>query len=484
MAIKGADLITVGNQILLDRLQTSGPGQVNIPINKIYELGDYQCVGTTLDIPDLSFPLESFDASAEMESLLTGSTTFATDPNGTVYDIGKCLPLDIASQFKRGSIDPNLYNVMMGVGVPYLVLEQLSYKFGNTTEAKQTATLKSDSIFYSPGSIFIQTASGTALANQTMILTNPAFPYKGDTINGTRYALGVTLASGKRLIYGVDFTETATTMASTTSAVLSTAAPITSLPVTATTGAAITAGQTIVVTSGAHTQNFVASGTAALAATTIPVVSQVPNFAYPSGSTVAGATSNSTITILNPVPTTDTVRVMYSSDTVAVYLQTVHAAASATRPAAIKGRDIKVFVGGTAITNAWTGVQDVQLDWKVTLDRDIEFGNNNVVAQDYFIPMVNGTITVRPRNPLDLYTRIAQLAGTTVNEVAGALQRAVLSLEIVLYSPDSGLPLKSLKVPDARFTVPGFNAQVQKKMDVQIKFESDGGLLQVVKGAL
>ena len=408
MAVKGGDLIHVGNLVLLDRAQTAGPGQVNIPTEKVYELGNYQSVGTILDIPDLSFPLESFDASAELESMLCG-TNFATDAAGTEYDINECLPVDVASQFKRGKTDADPFDVAVGVAVPYLALEQLTYRFGLQENATQSVTLKGDSIFYTPGSVYVQTAAGSGAAGQAIVLDEPAYPYNGDPVNGTRYVLAVTLKSGRRLLPGVDYTET------------------------------------------------VGAGT---------------------------TTKAITVTITDAVAASDTIRVTYASDTVAQYPQASHAVASATRPAAIRGRNIKVFVGGVDVTDQWTGVQSFNLDWRVTLDRDLEFGNSEVVAQDYDVPTVSGSIDFKPRSAQQLYQRIAQVAGAaSETEVVGALQQATLPLDIVLYSPTDGSVLKTLHVPDAKFTVPGYSGRVQQKLTVTFSFESDGGVLKVYKGA-
>lgn len=409
MAIKGGDLIHVGNQVLLDRAQTAGPGQVNIPQDKIYELGNYQAVGTVFDIPDLSFPVESLDASSELESMLVGKN-FATDAEGTEYDISKFLPIDVASQFKKGKTDLDPYGVQVGVAVPYLNLESLSYNFGLSDNASQTATFKGDSIFYTPGSVYVQEEAGSNAANQEIVLDNNAYPYNGDVVNGTRYALAVTLKSGKRLLDGVDYSEAATGAGPDTKAV--------------------------------------------------------------------------TVTVFEPVAATDTIRVSYSSDVEAVYPQASHAVASATRPAAIRGRNIRVFVGGQDITDQWTGVQQFTCDFRVTLDRDLEFGNSEVVAQDFDVPEVSGSIDFKPRSALQLYQRIAQVAGAaSEKEVVGALQQAILPLDIVLYSPETGDALKTLRIPDARMTVPGYSGRVQQKLTVTFNFNSDGGILKVYKGA-
>jgi hypothetical protein len=71
----------------------------------------------------------------------------------------------------------------------------------------------------------------------------------------------------------------------TLSSALTTSGPITLLAVTAL-GKAVTSGDSIVLTSGANTQTFVASANALVGATSIAVNSQIPNFAYPTSSTV------------------------------------------------------------------------------------------------------------------------------------------------------------------------------------------------------
>lgn len=502
VAIKGGDLIHVGNQILIDRAQTAGPGQVNINRTKIYELGNYYSLGSVTDTPDLTFSLDSFDASAEFEALLlgyqfavndtvqtvtvtaTGGTfiirfqsqpttpiaynattsavqaallalpnmgatdvavtgtagaytlTFSGDDSalvvadgtaltgttpsvvvastgtgtamtdGTALNIAAYLPMDVVSAFKPGFSSTTPYSVVGTVAIPYLALESLSYKFGITDSASQSATLRGDSIFYNPSSAFIQETAGTNTANQAVVLAHPVVVYNGDTTSGTRYALSASLKSGKRLLLGADYTE-------------------------ATTG---------------------------------------------------GVT---TVTVLAAVPTMDKIRVTYASSTPTSYPQLSHAAVTAVRPAAIRGRNIEIYIGGEQISNRWTSVQSVQIDWKVTLDKDEELGNAQVVSQTFDTPDVSGNVGLKPRDYAELYAKVCQLAGVTAGEVAGALTTEPLELLVVLHSPDTGAILKSIYVPDARFTLPGYSGQAGQgqKITVTFNFESDSGELIVYKGA-
>lgn len=83
---------------------------------------------------------------------------------------------------------------------------------------------------------------------------------------------------------------------------LSTGGPITSLPVTALNGN-VGSGDSIVVTSGTHTQTFTTTAAAFFGATAIAVTSATPNFAYPITSTVIDTTSQGSLNS----DTTDTI---------------------------------------------------------------------------------------------------------------------------------------------------------------------------------
>jgi hypothetical protein len=517
LAIKGGDLIHTGNLVLIDRAQTAGPGQVNINSTKIYELGNYYSLATVYDTPDLTFSLDSFDASAEFEALLlnkkfskangtqtatvggsptggnftltyggqtTGNIAYnasATDvqtalealstlapgdvsvsgdvggpytvtfssaflaantvtamtssatgltpagtvtvatfdgvqmAEGTALNPAASIPMDVVSAFKPGLTAAAPYDVIGSVAIPYIQLETLSYRFGISDSASQNATLRGDSIFYTPSSTYVELFTGTATAGQTLAMTHPAVVYHGDKVNqtvvdgattkATRYALSVALASGKRLLPGADYTES------------------------------VTAG----------------------------VLSVVINAA---------------------VPTTDQVRVIYASTDVAVYPQAAHAPVAPTRPAAIRGRDVEVFIGGTNLADRWTSVQQVTVDWRVTLEKDEELGNAQAVSQTFDVPEVSGTVDLKPRDYQELYRKVCITAGVTPGEVAGAITTVPLPLVVKLHSPDDGSVLKTLYVPDARFTLPGYSGQAGQgqKLTVTFNWSSDSGALIVYKG--
>lgn len=51
MSIRGGQILHVANQFVVDRIQTGGPGTLNIPQEKVFELGNYRSVGIVRDSP-------------------------------------------------------------------------------------------------------------------------------------------------------------------------------------------------------------------------------------------------------------------------------------------------------------------------------------------------------------------------------------------------------------------------------------------------
>jgi hypothetical protein len=406
MSIKSGQFLHVagmGTGFVIDRIQSGGAGNLNIPEEKIYELGNYQTVATVRDTPDLSFDLESFDTSTEWEALLTGVDP-TTTVDGQSFDFKDAMPLDIISPFKDKS---GVYTVIRGVAIPYLALESVSYRFGVGQNATQSATLRGDGIYYFPGSPYVEEFTVTAGTNQVYTLAHTAFPYveSGDTLYGVSVcAKNPSTNEYRRLFYGEDYTNTSTA-----------------------------------------------------------------------------------ITVLDDLSTEGYTKlhVTYGSAAAATYPQAVHPS-DAVKPAAVRAKDIDVYVSDGAATPTlvrWKGVQNFEVNWRVTLDKDEEFGNARAVAQDYDVPEVSGSITVKPVDAEYLFELIQQVANISSTEVAGALTSTPLALELRIRHPQTGARIKTLYVEDARIQVPALQGRVQQKLSVTFPFTSDGGNLEVFQGA-
>lgn len=408
MALKAGSIIHTGHgRVLLERLQNAGPGTLNIPSEKIYELGNYETVSTIYDTPDLTFSMESLDVSTDIERLLL-------DADETVEPLNLALarPLNIATQIKPGQKQPNPFMVTKSVGLPYLTLESASYRFGLRDNASQTFSLRGDSIYYNQGATYIDEFEGSGTAGQTIVTSHPAYTYTDG--NGTNRILAV-VADGTRLSFGPDYS--------------------------------------------------LAEGAVAAEAAVV------------------------TITLTQAVPAGQPIRVMYSSPDPLEYPQAVHTPAT-LKPAAVRGKDIDVYVGGYdpadiagSGLNKWTGVQAVTVDWRVTLEKEEEFGNYNAVSQDFEVPTVSGTIDILPRDTEDLFRKLREITGISSTTASIGVSTAVpLPLDIVIKDgQNGGVTLKRLSLKDARFKVPGYSPRPNSNVTMTLEFESDSGALLIYR---
>lgn len=395
MAIKSGQILHKGGSFVIDRIQTAGAGTLNIPEEKIYELGNYASVATVYDTPTLDFSLESQDVTCEVEALLLGldPTAVAVDQ---VLSLDDAMPMDITSPFKANGA----FNAIEGVVLPFLNLESSTYRFGVGSTANQSHSLKGDSIFYVPGSPYYQEFVNTGADTFSLSQTAVPYNYAGDTY----YVLSAQLrdsSSGafRRLFLTEDYTNTATS-----------------------------------------------------------------------------------ITLLDDLSTTfDTLCVTFGSLTEATFPQASTHAPPPAKPAAVRGKDVKLIVDG----DVWSGVQSFEVTRALSLEEDQELGNPRFVSQEAAdVPDVSGTVELKPLDPTDLFDKIRKIANVPSGEVVGTFSTTALSLSCEVRDPESGDLLKVLEVPDARFTVPGISGQVQSKLTVSLSFSSDGGVLDIINKKL
>jgi hypothetical protein len=488
VAIKGGSIVHVGNgAVLLSRLQTAGPGTVNIKRTTVYELGNYLSVGQVSDIPDLSFTMESLDASCAMEALLLDK------PVGTThsFDLAQARVLNLKSAFKPGASAADPFGTVGSAAVPCLTLESVSYKYGvGSTNATQMATLKGDTIYYNPGSTYVQSAVGSGAAGQTVVTAHPAYAIVESAIQ--RRTLAIT-AGGVRLQFGADYTEAYGAVTSeaavTTVTILAAVAATDKIYVTYASPAEETFPQSVHALVSGIFGTLTALCTAAAATISVDfatvagdslIIDDVTGSSVTEVVQVASVTGTASPWVATLVAAT--VNAHSISAPVAQYVPTV-------RPAALRSRDIDIYIGpagapgaapSTVIGTKRRGVQSASVDWKVTLTNDEEFGNYHFVNIDYDVPDVSGSIAFRPQVYAELLTLVQDLSAVADRfQSAGPSTSPPLDVQIVLKNPLDGRVLKRLHVPDARFSLPGYSAKVQTKLDLTAAFQSDTGAFGV-----
>lgn len=401
MTIRAGQFVTFGNNILIDRIQTGGVNNVNIPEEKIHELGNFQTVGTVYDIPDLTFEIESLDVSTDIEAMLNGlDPTTITD--GELISFDNARPLNVVSPFRAGNF---LYNIVRGIAVPWLNLEQVTYRYGVRANATETFTLRGDAIYYIPGTPWVDQVAGGSTAYT--FINGPALPMQehGETI----HALGVDwidLTTGlyQRLFFGEDYTDDAT-------------------------------GITIVNAAKAP-------------------------------------------------PATAQLRIMYGSLVADTVPQSANTPAS-VKPAAVRAQNLDVYIAPNSATPAYarfTGVQSVEVNRRVNLEQTQEFGNTHNISSDWDTADVNGQLMVRSNDPTDLWNKVAELASQDPTQVTSPIPTIPVYMEIHVNHPVTGARLKTLRVPDAIFTIPPASGRQQQKLETTWRWESQTGILEVFKG--
>ncbi len=127
-------------------------------------------------------------------------------------------------------------------------------------------------------------------------------------------------------------------------------------------------------------------------------------------------------------------------------------------------------------------MQSASVDFRVNLDRDEEFGNYQIITQDFITPETTGSVEIKPRNYQDFKAKIDQVAVVTNGETAGPYKSIPVALDIILHDPRDGTPIKDIYVPDAVFVLPGSGGRVNQKLTSQMPFESESGELYVIPG--
>lgn len=480
MAIKAGNIVHVGNDtVVIDRIQTAGPGNLNIPTEKIYELGNYQSVATIRDVPDLTFTMDSFDVSTEIETLLAGAYAGRTVTDAVTLSADATVTSASAS-FQTTDVGRMVVLYDVGTaGVEYVstIASRTSATSIELADATMPASDTGVTLEIMPASVDLATAVPIDLASQFKPGISDATPY--DVVA----SVALPFLYVESMSYRFGLRDNATQSASLRGDSIFYNPGATFVEATAGSGSA---SQAIPTAQAAYQYSGDGNPRRVLSVTVGNIrLTKDVDYTESYGSVTNGA-AVTTVTLVDAVPTTSNVRLVYSSPATKQYLQAVHPS-STVKPAAVRGKDISVYIGGydfndpaSSAANKWTSVQAVTVDWRVTIEKDEEFGNYYAVGLDFDVPTVNGTVDIKPTDPEAFMARLREATGVADQyAVLGAQSSTPLELDIVINNPDTGSPIKRLHVPDARFTVPGYSGRVQQKLTVSLPFESDSGVLQV-----
>lgn len=155
MSIRAGDILHVGGQNVLDRIQQAGLPNATVPTEVIREVGNNNVVDNIPTEPDFTFQMQSFNVGTELMAFFTGqsggqaSGAFpgSADPEGTEYPWAECGFVNIASPWKDPS-SGSAGKVQAGYLIPAYYPTKYSLSFGVAANAQQTAELSGGSYFF------------------------------------------------------------------------------------------------------------------------------------------------------------------------------------------------------------------------------------------------------------------------------------------------------------------------------------------------
>jgi hypothetical protein len=214
MSVHAGEILHVGGNNVIDRIQSAGLGDVNLPIETIREVGNREVVDKIPGEPDFTFTLESFDVSTDLMAWLTGSKpgTSATsagapgegDAEGTAYDWLDCVFVNVPSPWKDPASGEK-GDVEAGHLIPGYYPTRLRYRFGVTDNATQEVELAGGSFYYAEAAPVEQFETGNG-ATKNFASDNPAIHLRRGGSEGStfRAAFGV-LVDGQLQTEDVDY---------------------------------------------------------------------------------------------------------------------------------------------------------------------------------------------------------------------------------------------------------------------------------------
>lgn len=163
--------------------------------------------------------------------------------------------------------------------------------------------------------------------------------------------------------------------------------------------------------------------------------------------------------------------------------QTVHAS-TLVKPGAVRGRNIKVFLGSGGARERLGGIQTFELEATIEGEVERELGTEDIVGFSATGSTCNGTITIRAKDINAFFATLAKITGVSRTEVFGWFNQNSIPLEVAIENPKNpGQILKTLYVDEAIFQIPGTPARVNTATDFQVRYESKSDTFVEVKGA-
>jgi hypothetical protein len=177
------------------------------------------------------------------------------------------------------------------------------------------------------------------------------------------------------------------------------------------------------------------------------------------------------------------IRFVYFTDAATAYPQPVHAD-SVVKPGAVRGRNIKIFLGAGGERERVASVQSFELEASVEYEVEREMGSDQIVGITVNGTDVTGTVTIRSRDKDAFFHVLSKVTGVSEDEIFGYFNLNSIPLTVQIENPkNTGEIIKTIAVDDAQFQPPGTPARVNTPTDFSLAFDSKDGTFRDIKGA-
>lgn len=422
MSVLAGTIITVGGNHVIDRIQSAGLGNVNVPIDIVREVGNSFVVDKVPMEPDFSFQISSMDTTIDLMAWLTGSIGAQAsasrpgsgDPTGTGYSWNNVSWVNIASPWK----DPftgSAGTVIAGHLIPAYFPTKLSYSFGTTANAAQTVDLMGGEFYYAKFPPIEEFATGNG-ATTAFTTASPAITHRVGSGTSTQYTW----------IFGV------------------------------------------IVTGGAFGNQLMIEGADYTVAS----------------SSLPGAPATATITFTTAPAAAANIRYCYFTNAVKSYPDTVHTSV-VIKPGAVRGRNILPWMWLNSARTYVYGVQTFTLDAVADTTVTRELGSDKIIGRSINSFDVKGIITVQSKDPSAFITFLANATGVAATEVYGYFYQNPMPFGIDIQNPTNpNVLLKTIFIPDAQIQPPGTPAKVNTATDFSFSYESLSGTFTEYKAGI
>lgn len=202
------------------------------------------------------------------------------------------------------------------------------------------------------------------------------------------------------------------------------------------------------------------------------------------GPQVAPANGPATVSFITAPPVGADIRFLYFTTAARAFPQAVHAD-TIVKPGAVRGRNICVYLGDDAERVKLGGVQSFNLEATVDSTVDREFCNEDPTGRTVNGRDTTGQVVVRSKDAAAFMGLLSKITGVPAGEVVGWLNLNDVPLTIEIQNPKNPAQiLKTLRVDDAIFTVPGTPSRVNSPTDFTLQYQSRSGDYTAYKGAM